>query len=159
MKDDENYKLSPIAFCSILIKYKYVSIQAQYFKKNPEYYQTAKKIYENLIQFGDVSKNPNFREYMKEFLTGPDLVNNSNFKELKQNPLSDLSSNKVINKTKITDQINLNQSPQVNKNIFEIDEKDKALNNKDTQNIASPVREIKDQKVYYDYNFYFIFIV
>ena len=88
-----------IAKSSILIKYKYALVKQNY-KKDQNLVLFQQKIYENINQFGAISKNNYFKNYLKESffnnkLDTPQASNQNNKILSKSNDPNDSSSNKI----------------------------------------------------------------
>jgi hypothetical protein len=116
VNEKEYLKLNIIAYNSILIKFKYVTISP-----NKDLKEYKKKIFENLKQFGAIEKNEYFKNYMKNILIDSQEFNESNKK-------IELPTEK-INKPKIEQQNILekksvlkNTEAPSEKNIFEKEE-------------------------------------
>ncbi len=81
LKDEESQKFSSVGFCSILVKYKFVSLEMENDKLTNQTKEFGKKIFENLKQFGGLAKNLKFVDYLKEALIDnhEKYLNNRNF--------------------------------------------------------------------------------
>ena len=99
-----------IAKSSILIKYKYTLLKQNY-KKDQDLILFGQKIYANITQFGIISKNNHFKNYLKNLFynnINTSRKNNDNIQEIKSN-----NNNININKEKKKEQKNDfgNQNP------------------------------------------------
>ena len=107
-----------IAKSSILIKYKY-SLVKQNYKKDQRLIVLGQKIYENISQFGLISKNNYFKNYIKSsFYNNKNGINtNNNIQETTYDNNINNNNNKISNNNIINNNIN-----NYNKNNINMDE-------------------------------------
>ena len=108
-----------VAKSSILIKYKYTLLKQNY-KKDQNLLLLGQKIYENIKQFGLISKNNYFRNYIKDSFYNN---NNKNLSEINRNNYNNnIQENNTINN------INLNYRNNKSKENYIKKEKDNENN-------------------------------
>jgi hypothetical protein len=131
VNEQESLKLSMLAFNSILIKFKYISVSPNNSNNFQEY---KKKIFENLNQFGAIEKNKYFKDSMKNILL--DTKDDNNQESNKKIQLSTIETNSLTTENKEQHNIfqkecdikNMEEKPV--KNIFDKEKKSLLQNNK-----------------------------
>ena len=102
------------AKCSILIKYKYSLLKQSYEEiQNENDLLLKEKIYENISQFGNISKNYFFLKYIKEeFCDNKKENNNMNEKLLEDNEKDIINQNEInsLNNNDVDNQVNNERS-------------------------------------------------
>ena len=117
-----------IAKSSILIKYKY-SLVKQNYKKDQRLVVLGQKIYENISQFGLISKNNYFKNYIKtSFYNNKNGINADN--NIKETTYDNNVTN--INNNNNNNNINNNNINNYNKNNINIDERNDKKVKKET---------------------------
>lgn len=146
LKDEETLKFSAVGFCSILIKYKFYSLEVQNGKLNAQTKDYGKKIFENIKQFAGLSKNKYFLDVMKNILLESEI--NQNYEKISNTSSSSNISN--LNKSKPVQVIQNSNLVSVttgnnNNSIFDKEEKvvEKSSNLSDkTRNEPLKVEEV-----------------
>ena len=104
------------AKCSILIKYKYSLLKQQY-KQDKNDLILREKIYENINQFGEISKNKYFCDYIKnEFCCNKGIIIENNNNENNNNIfIPEVKNNKNENDIEEEKNLNININSEENK--------------------------------------------